>query len=159
MAPYGKFRKKKDPNAPDAGNKKVKNAHKFEAEGRKWDSKLEYYLYRLLRENDFDPKIKQKFIIQKSFKFQGKLIHQISWSPDFVISEIKVIADPKGYANEKFPLKFKMFIYKLATWQMEDYQFFFPKSQTECRELVTKLVEMRDAKLKGPINTSLFSGI
>lgn len=152
-------RKKKIVTEGDsAGNKKVKNATKIVADGIKWDSKLEYYLYGLLKQHGFTPVIKTKYILQKSFRFQGKLIREITWSPDFILNDIKVIVDAKGYSNETFPLKFKLFLYKLADWNMSEYQMFFPKSQTECREIITKLIDLRETSKSNKATLESFFG-
>lgn len=108
-------------------NKKVKNAKACEYSGIKFKSKLEVTVYKTLLEHGFEPQYEPyKYILWSGFKptvpyytlntnkkqvlNSNKLIN-ITFTPDFYVEYkgLKVIVDVKGFANDLFPYKFKMF--------------------------------------------------
>lgn len=92
------------------GNKKVLNARKNQFDGYFFDSKIERDMYCLLKQNRVDFTQKEKFLLQGSFKDRsGALIREISWRPDFVIENQKIVIETKGFPNDVFPVKLKLF--------------------------------------------------
>lgn len=119
-------------------NKKIKNAKSLELEnGLKFRSKLELYTYQKLIEfgiNNFKYE-EEKFVLMEGFEFEnesfeafekkadmGKIknfddvdhkIRPITYLPDFTCvdhnSKTGWILEVKGYANDAFPIKWKMF--------------------------------------------------
>lgn len=94
------------------------NAVKVEYDGRKFDSKLECNIYKVLKERltpnykiDFQP----SFVLQEKFEFDGHIIRPITYKADFVIykdSEAKAVIDAKGMETNEFKIKRKIFIRK-----------------------------------------------
>ncbi len=117
-------------------NKKVKNATKCTADGFKFDSKLELFMYRLLKRYKVDFELKRKFVVQEGFISEGKKVRAITWSPDFLIG--KTIIDTKGLATEPFKLRLKLFK-KMMADKGEIYEFKFPSDQSQCLEVVLEL--------------------
>ena len=96
------------------------NAVKVEYDGRKFDSKLECNIYKVLKERltpnytiDFQP----SFVLQEKFEFDGHVIRPITYKADFVIykdseTEAKAVIDAKGMETNEFKIKRKLFIRK-----------------------------------------------
>lgn len=109
-------------------NKKIKNASPLEYDGISFKSKLEKMAYQTLKENnlpvEYEP---QKFIIWEGFKptvpfynkdtktrmlrQETKKIIDISYTPDFIVryNSYLVILELKGFENNVYPLKKKIF--------------------------------------------------
>lgn len=117
-------------------NKKVRNAVSLEWNGLSFKSKLELFTYQKLIENNITnfKYEKDKFTLLEGFSFNNDSIEQhertidnnkvklydkvvesirpITYLPDFTcINEDKTgwIIECKGYPNDAFPLKWKMF--------------------------------------------------
>lgn len=117
-------------------NKKVRNAVALEWEGKSFKSKLELYTYQKLLENGINnfKYEEDKFTLLEGFEFNNdsvevynrkidgnemklydnttNIIRPITYLPDYTcINEDKTgwIIECKGYPNEAFPLKWKMF--------------------------------------------------
>lgn len=99
------------------------NAVKVEYDGRKFDSKLECNIYKVLKERlmpnykiDFQP----SYVLQEKFEFNGHIIRPITYKADFVIYkdsetsfiEAKAVIDAKGMETNEFKIKRKLFIRK-----------------------------------------------
>jgi len=96
------------------GNRKIKNAQKVQREynGQQltFDSKLEAFFFDLLVSNNIDFELKPFFILQDAFKHKGLSYKAITYRADFRVGDD--VIDVKGYPNDVFPLKKKMFIFK-----------------------------------------------
>lgn len=108
-------------------NKKIKNATPLALDGIKFKSKLEVATYKLLKERGFTPQYEEvTFVLLPSFKptvafytkskkdplfLDNRLVRQITYTPDFVFEYkgYKIIVEVKGFTNDVFPYKFKMF--------------------------------------------------
>jgi hypothetical protein len=101
------------------------NAVKVVYDGRKFDSKLECNIYKVLKERlvpyGFHIGFQPLFILQDKFKFEGHIIRPITYKADFLIykgspdTDIGVfnkyaIIDAKGMETPEFKLKRKLFI-------------------------------------------------
>ncbi len=117
-------------------NKKIVGATKCSADGFIFDSKLELFMYRLLKRYKVDFELKRKFIVQEGFVLEGKKVRAITWSPDFLIGNL--IIDTKGHATEPFKLRLKLFK-KMMEDRGEKYEFLFPSEQSQCHEIVLEL--------------------
>ncbi len=133
-------------------NKKVRNATEVELGGIKYRSKLELYTATRLKDNDipFDYE-KHKFPLMEKFTYLGEIyephkikgkkqfvlvspnIRAITYTPDFVNKEDKWIIEVKGYANDVFPIKWKLFKNLIKD---EGYTLFLPSTQTQVRETI-----------------------
>ena len=106
-------------------NKKVRNATSKVYKGIKFRSKLELFTYRKLEaagiKCDYE---KHKYILMLGFHFKSTSIEpnkrkgyvenaskvrDITYTPDFVDLNQKWIIEVKGYANDVFPIKWKLF--------------------------------------------------
>lgn len=103
----------------DTGNRKIKNAKKVSREHNgemlTLDSKLEAFFFDMLVFYNIDFELKPTFVLQESFKYNGKSYRAITYTADFRIGDD--VIDVKGYPNDVFPLKKKMFIFKYGISQ------------------------------------------
>jgi hypothetical protein len=98
---------------------------KVMTDGIKFDSKKEATRFKELKVLEKagvikDLELQKKFELQPSFKLNGKTIRAIHYIADFYYFDTKenkwIVEDCKGYRNEVYKLKKKMFEYK---YQME----------------------------------------
>lgn len=89
--------------------------------GIKFDSKKEANRYSdllLLEKVNLikNLELQKRFELQPSYKFKGKIIRAIYYICDFYYYDVKkekwIIEDTKGYRNEVYKLKKKLFEYK-----------------------------------------------
>lgn len=110
---------------------------KIEYDGIKFRSKLEAYCYKKLKEANIYAEYEQhRYILLPSFKFDNKTIRAITYLPDFVGKNF--VIECKGYANESFPLREKLFKYYL-TKNEPHMQYFLVKTQKQIDALIDKL--------------------
>lgn len=99
---------------------KYKNK-KIKIDGIEFDSQLEadrYYQLKILeRANEIKYLHRQvEFVLQPNYKKNNKTIRAIKYVADFVYYDLRrgktIIEDTKGFRNEVYKLKKKMFEYK-----------------------------------------------
>lgn len=110
-------------------NKKIKNATSTEFNGIKFKSKSEVMVYKTLLQEGFKPNYEPtKYIIWEGFKpsvltykpdksgelvIQNKKLIDITYTPDFLFvapdNKTIVILEVKGFCNDLYPVKEKMF--------------------------------------------------
>jgi hypothetical protein len=119
---------------------KIKSS-KVGAGGYVFDSKLEYYFYKRCKDLGIPVKVKpETFTVLDKFRFHGKAIRAITYTPDFYLPEHQVIIETKGFANDSFPLREKMFLkHLLDTGRKETYQKL--KNQKEINEFLDTLLK------------------
>jgi len=135
---------------------KVKNAIKNTYKGIQFQSKLELGCYKELEINQIDVEYeKTTFTIfdglvypqacyegtQKKLYNKGSKIRPIRYTPDFVDPHGKWIIETKGYANEAFPLRWKLFKKHLKD-NNHHYVLFMPRNKKqviECVDLIKQL--------------------
>lgn len=94
------------------------NAVKVEYDGRKFDSKLECNIYKVLKERltpNYKIGFQPSFVLQEKLEFDGHVIRPIIYKADFVIYkdiEAKAVIDAKGMETNEFKIKRKLFIRK-----------------------------------------------
>lgn len=133
-------------------NKKVKNTKAQTYDGINFRSRLETTCYKELISAGFKPKYEEKrFVLMDGFsldkvifytpyrrkyqQYPRKLLH-ITYTPDFSF-EYKgymVLIDTKGFPNETYPMKKKMFLKKLEEKSLESnlkYIFFEPHNKRQ----------------------------
>jgi hypothetical protein len=126
--------------APSKG--KIRNATPTEVDGIKFKSKLEAYTYQKLKQNNIPANYETvKFTILDSFTYDGKRVQEMTYTPDFTSDDF--IIECKGYANESFPLRWKIFKYFLLMNKLE-YNIYKPKNIREVDEMIETIIKRRD---------------
>lgn len=121
-------------------NAKIKNATPTEYDGIEFRSKLEMYTYKRLREAGIDVEYeKHRFQLFPAFvALSGKKYRAMMYKPDFVGKTF--IIECKGYSNDAWPLRKKLFEYVLTTLDKK-YDFYEVHNQKEVDALVRNLKE------------------
>jgi hypothetical protein len=120
-------------------NKKIKNATNTEFEGIKFRSKLEKFTYRKAKELGIDLDYEDKtFTLMESCMYMGEKIRPITFTPDFVGKTLPVIIECKGWSNDVFPLKWKLFKKHLLDTE-QIYFLYLPKNQKQVLETLTTI--------------------
>ena len=118
-------------------NKKVKNATPTSVDGIKFRSKLEAYMYEKLKEAKIYNEYEQnRFELIPAFTFLGKKIRAMTYLPDFVGKNF--IIECKGFPTDSWPLREKLFKYKLFLTQ-DKRQFFIVHNKKEVEECIKKI--------------------
>lgn len=131
-------------------------------DGISFASGLEAYMWKALKKGGIKAEYEsEKFELLSSFTFPNEVwerkangkgdmlqyltqnIRGMKYTPDFIIrkpgtSEIFIIIETKGRANEAFPLRWKLFK-KLVTLKYPDVIIFKPQKQTECDKVVERI--------------------
>mgnify|MGYP003661773074 CR=1 FL=1 len=133
-----------------ASNQKVRNASAGVYKGIKFRSKLELFTYKELQKAKIKSLYEQKkFVLMHGFYFLNNCVEpkkkdyisittkvrDITYTPDFVDPNGKWIIEVKGYANDVFPLKWKLFKQHLMN-QGYTYALFLPKNQKQVLETI-----------------------
>ena len=138
-------------------NKKVRNATAKVYKGIKFRSKLELFTYRNLEDAGIDALYeKKKYVLQEGFRYSATVyephktkgyiptttkIRDITYTPDFVDPHGRWIIEVKGFANDVFPIKWKMF--KNYLMQQDDPPvLFLPRNQKQVLETIELIKEL-----------------
>jgi len=132
-------------------NKKVRNAIASVYKGIKFRSKLELFTYQQLEQAGIKSLYEQKkFVLMEGFRFPNRTvephktkgyidttvkIRDITYTPDFVDPNDAWIIEVKGFANDVFPLKWKLFKNHLME-NGQDYVLFLPKNRKQVLETI-----------------------
>ena len=115
----------------------VKNATPNTFDGIKFRSKLETYTYKKLKEAKIYAEYeKHKIELLPAFTFHGSRVRAITYLPDFVGENF--IIECKGFPNDAFPLKEKLFKYLLLSIS-PDIVYYVVHTQKQVDELIEKL--------------------
>lgn len=115
----------------------VKNATPNEYDGIRFRSKLETYTYKMLKENHINAEYeKHKYELLPAFTYLGKKVRPMTYLPDFVGDTF--IIECKGYPNDAFPIKKKLFEYYLVSNNINK-QYHIVRNQKEVNELINLL--------------------
>lgn len=119
---------------------KIRNATPTEYDGIKFRSKLEMYTYKKLREARINADYEQhRFELLPAFvALSGKKYRAMTYLPDFVGKNF--IIECKGFPNESWPLRKKLFEYALVRDNLK-YDFYEVHTQKEVDTLVLNLKE------------------
>jgi hypothetical protein len=128
-------------------NKKIKNAQQLEIDGKSFRSKLEVYCYQRLKENNIEfeyegttfrllPDFKYDAESYESYKKKtkwdfgekGRNIRGITYKPDFLNLADGWLIECKGYPNDVWSTKWKLFKYLLSTNGLT-LDLYLPKNQ------------------------------
>jgi hypothetical protein len=102
-------------------------SNKIIIDGIKFDSKKEgsrYIQLKALLDNNkiSNLELQKEYILQPSYKKNGKTIRKISYFADFVYNENDkvIVEDVKGYKTEIYKLKKKIFEYKYPDLEIKE---------------------------------------
>ena len=128
-------------------NRKIKNAQNLEVDGKSFRSKLEVYCYQRLKEENIEFEYEgTKFSLIPDFKYNGESIESykkkgkwdldkksnnikgITYNPDFLNLADGWLIECKGYPNDSWPIKWKLFKYLLSTNGLT-LDLYLPKNQ------------------------------
>ena len=138
------------------GSSKVKNVVKNVYKGITFQSKLELCCYKELENNNIPVEYeKTTFTIfeglvypqacyegtQRRLYNKGSKIRPITYTPDFVDPNGKWIVETKGYANEAFPLRSKLFKKHLKD-NNHHYVLFMPRNKKQVVEVVDLIKQL-----------------
>ena len=123
-------------------NARVHGAEKVVIDGRKFDSKLESYMYKLLTDHKINFEFQYRFILQPKSEFGSEAVRAVTWKCDFWLSDNKIIIDTKGYPTEIFKLKLKMFKYLVSVGTYDVNKIYLPSTRRECLDVVELLQAM-----------------
>ena len=140
-----------------SGNKKVRNATAKVYKGIKFRSKLELFTYLKLEEAGIAALYeKNKYVLMEGFRFESDTIEcnskreyventskvrDITYTPDFVAPNNDWVIEVKGFANDVFPLKWKMFKKHLQELDEETPMLFLPRNQKQVLETIEIIKE------------------
>lgn len=141
-------------------NKKIKNATEITVDNIKFRSKLEEFTYRTFKESDIKLDYeKHKFILLPSFIFGNNSyenskskgfinnttkVRAITYTPDFVNLEKRIIIECKGFATEVFNIKLKLFKYLINTDKL-NFDIYIPRNQKQVKEVLNILKNNYDS--------------
>lgn len=124
-----------------AKNKKVKNATPLEVDGIKFRSKLEAYCYSQLLAAGLESYYEQNtYTLIPAFEYNGEKVRPCTYTPDFVGDGW--IIEVKGFANDAFPIKWKMFKQLLAK-TVSSLDLYLPKNQGQVREVIAQILSKK----------------
>jgi hypothetical protein len=138
-------------------NRKIKNAQCLIVDGQSFRSKLEVYCYQRLKEENIEFEYEStKFNLLPDFKYEqesfesykkkgiwgfgsrSKNIRGITYCPDFLNLKNGWIIECKGYPNDVWSTKWKLFKYMITKNNIV-VDLYLPKNQKhidECIELI-----------------------
>ena len=116
---------------------KVNNATPNEFDGIKFKSKLETYTYQKLQENGITAGYEsERFTLVPAFNYQNEAIRAMTYLPDFVGKDF--IIECKGFGNDAFPLRWKIFKYVLFQ-QKSNYKLYLVRNKQEVDQVISTL--------------------
>ena len=126
-------------------NKKVKNATPLEYDSVSFKSKLEMYCYKLLKENNIPVEYEVvKFQILDPFVYNDEKVRGMIFTPDFVGDNF--VVECKGFMNDAFPLRWKLFKHHLSTHQLR-YDLYLPRNKKDVEKVVLEIVNNLKGRL------------
>lgn len=142
--------KEKDVVTPNA---KIKNATKVEVDGIKFRSRLEYYCYSRFKNEGITLNYEsEKFTLIEAFEYDDQKVRPMTYTPDFTNDD--VIIECKGFGNDLWPTKMKLFK-KALNDKKDTRKFFVVATQKEVNECLIKIKKYYEKlKLKNQDNTT-----
>lgn len=74
-----------------------------------FDSKMENDFNEMLLERKIEFEKQKTFILQEKYELKGEKIKAIKYTADFVLTNLEIVIDVKGFATPDFKLKQKIF--------------------------------------------------
>lgn len=159
-----------------AENKKVINATPTEYNGIKFKSLIEAMVYKTLLQYGFEPQYEPiTYIIWSGFrptipfytrndKTKQQILNlrklvDVTYTPDFYIEYegLKIIIEAKGFENDIWPYKFKMFRHLLEQQPDKDkyliFEIFTKKQLLEAIEIIKSYGASRENKIPNQVPT------
>lgn len=159
-----------------AENKKVINATPTEYNGIKFKSLIEVMVYKTLLQYGFEPQYEPiTYIIWSGFrptipfytrndKTKQQILNlrklvDVTYTPDFYIEYegLKIIIEAKGFENDVWPYKFKMFRHLLEQQPDKDkyliFEIFTKKQLLEAIEIIKSYGASRENKKPDQVPT------
>jgi len=122
-------------------NVKVKNATPIEYNGIRFKSKLEAYTYQKLTEFKIHANYEPiRFVIIDPFQYGEEKVRAMSYTPDFVGEEF--VIECKGFANDAFPLRWKIFKYYLFKSNIK-YDLYLLRNKKEVDSAIQTILDKR----------------
>lgn len=122
---------------------KIRNATKVEYNGIKFKSKLECFAYKHLTEANFNVKYEEcTYTLVPNFEYNGEKIRPMTFTPDFVSDDYNFVMETKGYANESFPLRWKLFKRHLKDNNLT-YKLYLPRTQKQVLECIEDILKTK----------------
>lgn len=131
------YPQKKKPMA----NKKILNATKTIIDGITFDSKLEAFMYGLLKTFKIPFEMKKEFQVQEPFVYNGDKIRAITIIPDFWLPEYNLLIDTKGNQTPDNKIKIKMLKYFFQTHDTACPKILLPSTKEECQAVINSLIK------------------
>lgn len=123
----------------DKPNVKVKNATKVEVDGIKFRSKLEAKAYERLKSEGFCFEYEAvTYTIIEKFEYLGEKVRPITITPDFIDADKRIIIEVKGFANDAFPLRWKLLKRHLCINNL-DFRLYVVRNAKELELLINDL--------------------
>lgn len=136
---------KKSGKVHHSTNKKVKNATPLTYNKIEFKSKLEVYCYKLFHDNRIPVEYEQvKFQILEPFVYNEEKIRGMVFTPDFVGNDF--IVECKGFMNDAFPLRWKIFKHYLATNKLR-YDLYLPRNKQDVEKVVQKIISKQNRRV------------
>ncbi len=138
------------------GRTKVKNAKKSTYDGKNFQSNLELHCYKELQKAGVAVEYEETtFTIFEALVYpqacyegtskklwsKGSKVRPITYTPDFVDPNGKWIIETKGFANDSFPLRWKLFKKHLKE-NNHHYVLFMPRNQKQVNEVVELIKQL-----------------
>lgn len=137
---------------------RVRNARRKQVDGINFRSLLEAFCYQKLKDAGIKCEYEtKKFVLLEGFHYnatrledngktgyndkQKHKVRDITYTPDFLDPKGRWIIECKGYANERFPLKWKMFMKQLNE-QDDPPVLFVPRNQKQVLQTIEMILEL-----------------
>lgn len=120
---------------------KIRNATRLEVDGVKFRSKLEAFAYRKLQDAGFDVAYEENtYTLMEGFKYKDELIRPITFTPDFVDRQGRFVIECKGWPNDAFPLRWKLFK-RYLTINGDPSDLYLPRNQKDVLDTIEILIQ------------------
>lgn len=141
---------------PRTPKSRVRNARPKQVDGINFRSTLEAFCYSKLKAANITAEYEtKKFLLLEGFHYpearfedNGKTgyinrteqkVRDITYTPDFVDPKGRWIIECKGYANERFPMKWKMFMEHLMKSGEPLPLLFVPRNQNQVLATIAEI--------------------
>lgn len=121
------------------GNRKVKNATRNERDGVVFASRLERFMYDLLKMHGIGFEFQKRYVLQEGFRYNGEAVRPVTYTTDFWLPDHNMVIDTKGHKTQQGVLRIKMLKRRFAdagiTTRIE-----LPRNADECNALVGRII-------------------
>jgi hypothetical protein len=140
-----RYLKAKIPFQRKRSGKKVQNATQVIVGDTTYKSKLEFRMASALEASNISFGYETlKAILVEGFEYLGKKVQPITYKPDFIVTDttITYIIECKGYANDAWPIRSKLFKKYIADNNL-NYKFIIVKNNQQIQETVNIILNDR----------------